>query len=192
MWRKRCSREEIVHPGTGVLLAILVVMAVVSGYVLLFSMPLNEKIQTLGQEIMESEDLKTQLESRWSQQQLTEQLKKQEGDVRYMPEYDNLQAVMVELNTILADWPEYSLAFQPDDPEDAIYARQATIPFTCGSYDQARDVLQRLHDSPLRNLITDVQITEQDDGSVKATATMLFFEYQTDFQPAEKEETTED
>ncbi len=109
-----------------------------------------------------------------------------------MPEYDNLQAVMVELNTILADCQEYSLAFQPDDPEDAIYARQATIPFTCGSYDQARDVLQRLHDSPLRNLITDVQITEQDDGSVKATATMLFFEYQTDFQPAEKEETTED
>ena len=183
--RKLSTRERV-------LLAILVVVAVVSGYVLLFSMPLNEKIQTLGQEIMESEDLKTQLESRWSQQQLTEQLKKQEGDVRYMPEYDNLQAVMVELNTILADCQEYSLAFQPDDPEDAIYARQATIPFTCGSYDQARDVLQRLHDSPLRNLITDVQITEQDDGSVKATATMLFFEYQTDFQPAEKEETTED
>ena len=109
-----------------------------------------------------------------------------------MPEYDNLQAVMVELNTILADCQEYSLAFQPDAPEDAIYARRATIPFTCGSYDQARDVLQRLHDSPLRNLITDVQITEQDDGSVKATAAMLFFEYQTDFQPAEKEETTED
>ena len=109
-----------------------------------------------------------------------------------MPEYDNLQAVMVELNTILADCQEYSLAFQSDDPEDAIYARRATIPFTCGSYDQARDVLQRLHDSPLRNLITDVQITEQDDGSVKATAAMLFFEYQTDFQPTEKEETTED
>ena len=183
--RKLSTRERV-------LLAILVVVAVVSGYVLLFSMPLNEKIQTLGQEIMESEDLKTQLESRWSQQQLTEQLKKQEGEVRYMPEYDNLQAVMVELNTILADCQEYSLAFQPDDPEDAIYARQATIPFTCGSYDQARDVLQRLHDSPLRNLITDVQITEQDDGLVKATATMLFFEYQTDFQPAEKEETTVD
>lgn len=187
--RKLSTRERV-------LLAILVVVAVVSGYVLLFSMPLNEKIQTLGQEIMESEDLKTQLESRWSQQQrlqqLTEQLKKQEGEARYMPEYDNLQAVMVELNTILADCQEYSLAFQSDDPEDAIYARRATIPFTCGSYDQARDVLQRLHDSPLRNLITDVQITEQDDGSVKATATMLFFEYQTDFQPAEKEETTED
>ena len=75
--RKLSTRERV-------LLAILVVVAVVSGYVLLFSMPLNEKIQTLGQEIMESEDLKTQLESRWSQQQrlfqLTEQLKKQEGD----------------------------------------------------------------------------------------------------------------
>ena len=97
--RKLSTRERV-------LLAILVVVAIVSGYVLLFSMPLNEKIQTLGQEIMESEDLKTQLESRWSQQQrlqqLTEQLKKQEGEVRYMPEYDNLQAVMVELNTILA------------------------------------------------------------------------------------------
>ena len=76
--RKLSTRERV-------LLAILVVVAVVSGYVLLFSMPLNEKIQTLGQEIMESEDLKTQLESRWSQQQrlfqLTEQLKKQEGEV---------------------------------------------------------------------------------------------------------------
>ena len=106
--RKLSTRERV-------LLAILVVVAVVSGYVLLFSMPLNEKIQTLGQEIMESEDLKTQLESRWSQQQrlqqLTEQLKKQEGEARYMPEYDNLQAVMVELNTILADCQEYSWPF---------------------------------------------------------------------------------
>ena len=49
--RKLSTRERV-------LLAILVVVAVVSGYVLLFSMPLNEKIQTLGQEIMESEDLK--------------------------------------------------------------------------------------------------------------------------------------
>ena len=39
--RKLSTRERV-------LLAILVVVAVVSGYVLLFSMPLNEKIQTLG------------------------------------------------------------------------------------------------------------------------------------------------
>ncbi len=108
-----------------------------------------------------------------------------------MPEYDNLQAVIIGAEHPFWRCQEYSLAFQPDDPEDAIYARQATIPFTCGSCEPGADILQR-HDSPLRNLITDVQITEQDDGSVKATATMLFFEYQTDFQPAEKEETTED
>ena len=44
--RKLSTRERV-------LLAILVVVAVVSGYVLLFSMPLKEKIQTLGQEIVD-------------------------------------------------------------------------------------------------------------------------------------------
>lgn len=180
--RKLSTRERV-------LLLLLAVIAIVSGYILLFYLPTTQRIESLNAQITQSQELVAQLDAKLaSQQQMEnklEQLSAQDAQVPYMPTYDNIQAVMTELHTILAGCQEYSLSFQSEQGEDHVFYRRVSIPFTCSSYEQAQEILQKLHDSTLRGLLEDVQISLQEDGTVKASATIIFFEYQT-AEPAEE------
>lgn len=180
--RKLSTRERV-------LLLLLAVIAIVSGYILLFYLPTTQRIESLNAQITQSQELVAQLDAKLaSQQQMEnklEQLSAQDAQVPYMPTYDNIQAVMTELHTILAGCQEYSLSFQSEQGEDHVFYRRVSIPFTCSSYEQAQEILQKLHDSTLRGLLENVQISLQEDGTVKASATIIFFEYQT-AEPAEE------
>lgn len=180
--RKLSTRERV-------LLLLLAVIAIVSGYILLFYLPTTQRIESLNAQITQSQELVAQLDAKLvSQQQMEnklEQFSAQDAQVPYMPAYDNIQAVMTELHTILAGCQEYSLSFQSEQGEDHVFYRRVSIPFTCSSYEQAQEILQKLHDSTLRGLLEDVQISQQEDGTVKASATIIFFEYQT-AEPAEE------
>ena len=94
--------------------------------------------------------------------------------------YDNLQPVMFELNGILQSTPEYSLSFGTVDTEEPIIRRQIMLSYTSGSYEAAKEVLQRLHDSAYRCMLDSVSISigERDEGSVSVSASLVFFEYQ--------------
>lgn len=180
--RKLSTRERV-------LLLLLAVIAIVSGYILLFYLPTTQRIESLNAQITQSQELVAQLDAKLaSQQQMEnklEQLSAQDAQVPYMPAYDNIQAVMTELHAILAGCQEYSLSFQSEQGEDHVFYRRVSIPFTCSSYEQAQEILQKLHDSTLRGLLEDVQISLQEDGTVKASATIIFFEYQT-AEPSEE------
>lgn len=173
--RKLTLRERI-------LLLLLAIVAVVSGYILFFYLPTTQRIDSLNAQIAQSEELAAQLEAKLEDQRRMEQtlnqLASQEDAPPVMPEYDNLQAVMVELNQILAGCQNYSLSFQEDQSQAHIFGRQVSIPFTCSSYDQAKQILQKLHDSALRGLLGNVQFSQQQNGTIKVTATMTFYEYQ--------------
>lgn len=173
--RKLSIRERV-------LLILLAVVAAVSGYVLLFSMPMSQRTEELNTRITQGEELTAQLEEKLTQkrqmEQAISQLSDQENAPPAMPEYDNLQAVMVELNAILSNCQEYSLSFQEEPAEDHVVCRRVTIPFICAGYGEAREILQELHDSPLRGLLESVQFSQQEDGTVRLTAVMSFFEYQ--------------
>ena len=180
--RKLSTRERV-------LLLLLAVIAIVSGYILLFYLPTTQRIESLNAQITQSQELVAQLDAKLaSQQQMEnklEQFSAQDAQVPYMPAYDNIQAVMTELHAILAGCQEYSLSFQSEQGEDHVFYRRVSISFTCSSYEQAQEILQKLHDSTLRGLLEDVQISLQEDGTVKASATIIFFEYQT-AEPAEE------
>ena len=166
-----------------VLLLLLAIIALASGYVLLFYLPITQRLEALNAQITQSQELVTQLDTRLaSQQQMEkklEQLSAQGAQVPYMPAYDNLQAVMVELHTILADCQEYSLSFQSEQGENHVIYRHVSIPFTCRNYTQAQEILQKLHDSTIRGLLGDTQLSQQENGTIKVSATITFFEYQT-------------
>lgn len=172
--RKLSMRERV-------LLGILAIVAVIGGYVLLFSRPMSQKTADLEARITQGEALTAQLEEQLTQQRQMEeavkQLAEQEDAPPVMPAYDNLQAVMVELNAILADCQEYSISFQVDQSDNHIVRRQVTIPFICSGYGTAREVLQKLHDSSLRGLLEGVQFAQQENGTVRLTVNMSFFEY---------------
>lgn len=180
--RKLSTRERV-------LLLLLAVIAIVSGYIMLFYLPTTQRIESLNAQITQSQELVAQLDAKLaSQQQMEnklEQLSAQDAQVPYMPAYDNIQAVMTELHAILAGCQEYSLSFQSEQGEDHVFYRRVSIPFICSSYEQAQEILQKLHDSTLRGLLENVQISLQEDGTVKASATIIFFEYQT-AEPAEE------
>lgn len=175
--RKLTLRERV-------LLILLFIIAVVSAYVMLLFMPLSQQAQMLTDEIAQADELSQQLEVRLTEQQRMErelhQLEMAKDAPVPMPEYDNQQAVMTMLNGILSDCREYSLSFQSDVADEQIYCRRAVIPFTCNSYDEAREILQRLHDCPLRCVLESVELRQQEDGSVSTVATVSFLEYMTE------------
>lgn len=172
--RKLSIRERV-------LLLLLAVLAVISGYVLFFYLPTTQRLEALNAQITQSQELVAQLDIKLAEQQKMEQeldaLAAQDSPTPYMPAYDNLQSVMVELHAILADCQEYSLSFQGVQGEDNVFYRQVSIPFTCGSYEQARAILQKLHDSRLRGFLGDVQFYQEENGTITAFATMTFLEY---------------
>ena len=94
--------------------------------------------------------------------------------------YDNVQAVMFELNTILSQTQEYSLSFGTVDTEQSIVRRSISLNFTCGSYEDAKAVLQQLHDSDYRCMLDNIAVSMGQTASdlVTVSGTIVFFEYQ--------------
>lgn len=172
--RKLSMRERV-------LLVCLAVVAAGSAYVLFFHMPMTQRMEALQVQVAQEEELVSQLEARLMQQQRMEQvlhqLSMQENAPRHMPEYDNQQAVMVELHDILRNCRNYSLSFREEPGEEHVLCRRVSMPFTCSNYQQVHDTLQQLHDSPLRSALSDLELTQQENGTIKVSAVMTFFEY---------------
>ena len=164
-----------------VLLVLLAVVAAVSGYVLLVHNPITAREEALQIQLEEDGALSDQLALRVAELARMEQALAQwesgaEGAAA-MPDYDNLQGLMVELNRILSGCRAYTITFGGTETTERVVRRQVTLPFTCDTYQQARSVLEQLHQSGLRCLLQDVDLVWQDAGQVQVTATMVFFEY---------------
>lgn len=177
MKRQLSSRELI-------LIGMLLVLVLVGGYVMLFYMPMNAELERLEQEQASCEDqllvAQVQVEDKHRMERELEEIFAADPNPLGIAPYDNLQPVMFELNGILQSTPEYSLSFGTVDTEESIIRRRIQLTYTSGSYESAKQVLQRLHDSAYRCMLDDVSITveEQDDGGVSVNASLVFFEYQ--------------
>ena len=175
--RKLSLRERV-------LLILLCILAVISGYMLFFRLPVSAQMESLRGQIDQDSETVAQLEARLAQQRSMEEtlasLQSQPDAPVPMPEYDNIQAVMLELNDILSGCQAYTISFGAVQPQEGsnVVCRQVTIPFTCADYQGAIAVLQRLHDSSLRCLLEDVELSQESQGPVQVTATLTFFEYQ--------------
>lgn len=166
-----------------VLLGILAVILLVSGYVMLFYMPVTAELDRLEGE---TELCYAQLavarqrleEKQRMERELTEMFAQPDPPLE-MPPYDNLQPVMFELNTILSSTEEYSLSFGAVDTGESIVHRRISLSFTGGSYAQARAVLQQLHDSMYRCMLDDLRLSFDNDqeSGVAVSGSIVFFEY---------------
>jgi len=185
MRRQLTSREWL-------LLGLLGVILVVSGYMMLFYMPQTaERDRCLG----EAETCRTEIEAaqlrveekRRMEREL-EELFSQEVPPLSIADYDNLQPVMFELNTILAPTQNYTLSFSTVDTTQAIVRRSIALAFSAGSYDAAKAVLQQLHDSAYRCMLDSVNLNiSGGTGGVTVSGNIVFFEYQAQPQAASQE-----
>lgn len=177
MKRQLTSRELI-------LLGMLLVLALVGGYVMLFYMPMNSELERLKQEQASCEEqlqvAQVQVEDKRRMERELEEIFAANPNPLGIAPYDNLQPVMFELNGILQSTSEYSLSFGTVDKEQPIVRRSIQLTYTSGSYEAAKQVLQRLHDSAYRCMLDDMNIGigERAESGVSVSASLVFFEYQ--------------
>lgn len=175
------------------LLGVLGVLLLVSGYMLLFYMPQTaERDRCIGETEncrMETEAARIRLEEKNRMERELEELFSAEVPPLSIADYDNLQPVMFELNSILAGTENYTLTFGTVDNSQSIVRRSISMTFTTGTYKSAKAVLQQLHDSAYRCMLDSVNISlgQGEGDSVSASGNIVFFEYQADPQPKPQE-----
>jgi len=188
MRRQLTAREWI-------LLGVLLVVMVISGYLMLFYMPMTtERDRCISETAAcrtEIEAAQLRLEEKRRMERELEELFSGEIPPLSIADYDNLQHVMLELNTILAPTKDYSLSFSTVDASQTIVRRSIILTFTAGSYEAAKTVLQQLHDSAYRCMLDDVSLSmdREESGAVSVDGTIVFFEYQSRPEPSEPEQT---
>lgn len=163
------------------LLILLIIVMLVSGYVMLFRRPMISEQERCAAEIESYRDMILATELRVAEKQRMERelekLLSSENPPKGIASYDNLQPVMFELNGILQSAESYSLTFGTVDTEQTIVRRQIALTFTVKDYTAAKAILRQLHDSQFRCLLDNISIsTGKEETSV--TGTIVFFEYQ--------------
>jgi hypothetical protein len=106
---------------------------------------------------------------------------KQEGrQMSLVPDYDNLQKLMSELNGILIKAENYTVSFMPLSQQDNIVRREMQLSFTCGGYKTAEDIVESIRSSRYRNIITSLSMTSKNEninsGNVSVNMSVTYFE----------------
>ena len=178
MKRKLTTREWM-------LLGVLVILAVVVAYIMLFRTPtINARDAALAEAEscrQQTETAQVRLEEKRRMERELDEIFARNPNPLGLAEYDNLQPVMVELNQILMDTQNYSLNFATVNTDDRLVRREISVDFTCNSYADARNVLKYLHDSSYRCMLNNVNINlgQSYDGSTSVNGSIVFFEFQT-------------
>ena len=168
-------------PRECMLLGVLAVLVLASAYVMLFYMPTTSardnalaETETCWQQI---EVAQLRLTEKQRMERELEEIFAQDPNPLGLANYDNLQPVMMELHTVLADTQDYSLSFATVDASQRIVRREISVNFTCDSYDTAKSGLQQLHDSAFRCMLNNVTISRgRDAGSASVSGSIVFFE----------------
>ena len=159
-------------------------IALVSGYVMLFCMPMTARRDTALSETelcrVELEAARLKVEEKRRMERELEALFADGAEPVAIADYDNLQPVMFELHTILSGAEDYSLSFGMVDTSQSIVRRSISLSFTSRSYESARDILEQLCGSAYRCLLDSVSISvgQSREGNVSVDGAVLYFEYQ--------------
>jgi len=195
---KMSTREKTLM----VILAILLAGAL---YYLFFLSPLQSKTEQLTGEISDVQDniatAQVMLQKKQTmQKELDAIFSQSDGEPTKIPDYDNVQAVIKELNQILSASDEYSINFGSlEDSNNSIVRRPVGLSFSCGTYEAVRSILGQLGSSEYRSLITDVSVVRSDENAqtgqtgtenktelYTVTADINFYEYsQTPVNPTD-------
>ena len=165
-----------------ILLVILAIMLIAVGYWKLILTPINDDIADLQSKTASEQDAMIQSAAQLSQlNRMKSELETvlADPDAKPLPDYDNSERLLVELNTILSG-TDYTLNFAnpaPLETGSAILARPISLTFEVSTYSAARAVLDALHDSQYVNLISDLNM-DLTGSTVRTTLSLTYFELQ--------------
>jgi len=167
------------------LLLILTALLLAVGYARLFSAPVSTRLAAAQARLADAQDAllveQTKLAQMQNMEKELETLKKNgTSPAAQIPEYDNIENVMVQLGGILGAASNYQLTFSDLKFGDDYVARPIQMTFTAGSYQVARTILRELSDCPYRCAVSEITASagEGDIAAepVKVEATVIFYE----------------
>ena len=167
-----------------ILLVILAVLLIAVGYWKLILTPINDSIDALRQQTASEQDALIQDSARAARlTQMKAELETLLSDpnAKPLPDFDNSEKLLVELNTILSGTVDYTLSFGSTyllEDGGSIICRPISLEYTCGSYTAARAVMDALHGSDYVNLISDVTLDLDAQHGTRVNLTITYFELQ--------------
>ena len=159
-----------------VLLVILAVLVIAVGYWKLILTPINDSIAGLNAQTASEQDAILTNSARLSRmRQMQQELETllADPDAKPLPDYDNSERLLVELNTILSGTVDYTLSFGDTyllEDGGSIICRPISLEYTCGSYTAAR--------ADYVNLISDVTLDLDAEHGTRVNLTITYFELQ--------------
>ena len=103
-----------------------------------------------------------------------------DGEPDALPVYDNINNVILEMNSIFGKSKDYSISFNGETEENSVVRRDIRVSFTVDSYRTAIEKLTSIDQSTNRYLIRDVSITDQSDeqgSAFSVTISLTSFDY---------------
>ena len=116
-------------------------------------------------------EIEQQIETEYRKRQLIQSMKdevstNQDTITGVVATYDNFKSEAALLNSIFVPLAEkYNYSFQTPVATDDTVRRTISINFTTANYRVCRDILQKLHDSKYRCMISDITISATDKSS---------------------------
>lgn len=156
-----------------VLLVILAILLIgVVWYTVVFRSA-NEQITAINAQISEVQNQTVadtaKIQQMDSMRQSIDSWKAQGGKGAVLPAYDNVQGVMLELNSVLSSTKSYSVSFDDLDRSGQGYVKRGvTMNFTTAGYDEARNVIAALESGAYPCSVDSVSISA--NGVSKASA----------------------
>ena len=153
------------------MLLVLAVLLLALGYMKLFYAPVQQAVEDNQQRQTELQDQALIEQTRVLKMQVMEKELEElkAGNAvpdAQVPDYDNVQRVMIELNAILARAQEYSLAFDDVSLDDSgLVRRPVELTFKTADYAAAREIINDLYHCRYRCSIQDVSIYADEDGT---------------------------
>ena len=165
-----------------ILLIVLAVLLLVVFYYYVVDIPLRDQQAELEARKSSVETELTIAKAKVAEyDKMAKDLKKMNGDASKMESYNNRTNEINFLNDLLANTSSYSINFEPVTVDKNQVRREFQLAYTCGSYDEAIAILEKLSKCKYRRLISDVGCASVNTntaitGAVNVTVNATFYE----------------
>ena len=158
-----------------VLLLFLVIVLLISGYVKLFMEPLNAQLGDAQTRLATAQDSLLVEQTKLAQmQRMEKELESADSSAASqepeIPDYDNIDNVMIQLDAILSAATDYQMTFSDVQFGDELVSRPIQMTFSAGSYSAAKTILSDLYNCRYCCSLSDITVTSKGAGADSSAA----------------------
>ncbi|MCI2059000.1 MAG: hypothetical protein LKJ80_07335 [Oscillibacter sp.] len=177
MKRELTQREKV-------LMLFLIVVLMIAGYLKFFSEPVSQQLAQAQNRLADAQDAvlveQTKLTNQRKMEKKLEQLKAAgAAKTAEIPEYNNMDNVMVQLDSIMSTATDYQLTFQELQFDSSLVSRPVAMNFTAPNYAAAKRILTDLYNCWYRCSLSNIAISAETSVAaqpVSVTLTATFYE----------------